>query len=71
MKSEFQAERKTMEERYYIKIGNCYITFLGLLQEPTMKADYHKASPFLTMEEAKIEANKRGLKNYKIVKKIL
>lgn len=60
-----------MEERYYIKIGNCYITFLGLLQKPTMKADYHKASPFLTMEEAKIEADKRGLKDYKIVKKIL
>ncbi len=58
-----------MEERYYIKIGNCYITFLGLSREPTMKGDYHKASPFLTMEEAKIEANKRGLKNYKVVKK--
>ena len=71
MKSEFQAERKTMEERYYIKIGNCYITFLGLSHEPTMKADYHKASPFLTMEEARVEADRRGLKNYRIVKKIL
>ncbi len=60
-----------MEERFYIQVGNCFVAFIGLHQRPTMKADYHKASPFLTMEEAKIEANKRGLKNYKVVKKTL
>ena len=65
-------ERKNiMEERWYIKVGNCYVTFLGLFHEPTMKADYHKADPFLTQEEARSEANRRGLKDYKVVKKML
>ena len=44
--------------------------FLGLFHEPTMKADYHKADPFLEMEEARAEAKRRGLKDYKIVKKM-
>ena len=35
-----------MEERWYVKVGNCYAAFLGLFHEPTMKADYHKADPF-------------------------
>ena len=55
-----------MEERWYVKVGNCYVAFLGLFHEPTMKADYNKADPFLSMEEAK----RRGLKDYKIVKKM-
>ena len=59
-----------MEERWYVKVGNCYVAFLGLFHEPTMKADYHKADPFLSMEEARAEAKRRGLKNYKIVKKM-
>lgn len=60
-----------MEERWYIKVGNCYVAFLDLSHEPTMKADYHNANPFLTMEEAKVEAKRRGLKSYKIIKKML
>ena len=60
-----------MEERWYIKVGNCYVAFLGLFHEPTMKADYRKAEPFLTPEEAKTEANRTGLKDFKVVKKIL
>ena len=48
-----------MKERYYIKVGNCYVAFLGLFHEPTMKADYRKADPFLTREEAIAEANRR------------
>ena len=60
-----------MEERWYIKVGNCYVAFLGLSHEPTMKADYHNANPFLTMEEARVEAKRRRLKSYKIIKKML
>ena len=71
MESGFIQKGKIMEERWYVKVGNCYVAFLGLFHEPTMKADYHKANPFLTMEEARAEANRRGLKDYKVVKKML
>lgn len=60
-----------MEERYYVKVGNCYVAFLGLWQEPTMKSDYHKATPFMEESKAKNEAIKRGCKAFKIVKKML
>lgn len=70
IKSGFMQKGKTMEERWYVKVGNCYAAFLGLFHEPTMKADYHKADPFLSMEEARAEAKRRGLKDYKIVKKM-
>lgn len=59
-----------MEERWYIKVGNCYVAFLGLFHEPTMKADYRKAEPFYTQEDAKTEADIRGIKDYKVVKKM-
>lgn len=57
-----------MEERWYIKVGNCYVAFHGRFYQPTMKSDYRKADPFLTREEAKTKAIKYGIKNYKIVK---
>lgn len=60
-----------MEERYYVKVGNCYVAFLGLFHEPTMKSDHKRASPFLSYEEAKKEADKRGVRSYKIVKKLI
>ena len=60
-----------MEERYFVKVGNCYVAFIGLYHEPTMKADYHKADPFLTQEEAREEATKRNLKDFKVVKKTI
>ena len=66
-----EGRKNVMEERWYVKVGNCYVAFLGLFHEPTMKADYHKADPFLTQEEARSEANRRGLKDYKVVKKML
>lgn len=58
-----------MGDRYYIKVGNCYVTFVGIQKTPVMRADHQKASPFLSLNEAKVEACKRDLKNYKIVKK--
>lgn len=60
-----------MEERWYVKVGNCYVAFLGLFHEPTMKADYKKAEPFMTKNEAENEATRRGVKNFKVVKKML
>lgn len=60
-----------MEERYYVMVGNCYVAFLGLFHEPTMKADYHNATPHLTYSEADEEAKHRGLKQYRIVKEYL
>ena len=50
-----------MEERWYVKVGNCYVAFLGLFHEPTMKADYHKADPFYQWKKQKEE----GLKTIK------
>ena len=60
-----------MEERYYLKVGNCYVAFIGMWHKPIMKSDYHKATPFMTEPEAKEEASKRGIKAFKIVKKML
>ena len=60
-----------MEERYFIKIGNCYASFLGPRHELKIKPDYCKADCFLSGEEAKKEAIKRGLKGFKIVKKMI
>ena len=59
-----------MEERYYLKVGNCYVAFVGFLHQPVMRADYRKAESFLTFEEAKTEAERCGIRGYKIVKKI-
>lgn len=42
-----------MEERYYVKVGNCYVNFAGIWHVPMMKADYRKATPFLDKGEAK------------------
>lgn len=58
-----------MEERYYIQVGNCFVQFLGLWHEAKMRPDYRKASPYLTSESAKLEAKKRGIKNFKVVKR--
>lgn len=60
-----------MEERYFIKIGNCYASFLGLRRELKIRPDYCQADCFLSGEEAKKEAIKRGLKDFKIVKKMI
>ena len=59
------------EERWFVKVGDCYVAFLGLFHQPTMKSDYHKAEPFLTKDEASTEAKLRGVKNFKVVKKNL
>lgn len=60
-----------MEERYFIKLGNCYASFLGLRHELRIRLDYQQADCFLSREEAKKEAIKRGLKDFKIVKKMI
>lgn len=60
-----------MEERYFIKVGNCFVEFLGLWHEARMRPDYRKATPYLTSERAKIDAKKRGIKEFKVVKKML
>lgn len=31
-----------MEERWFIKVGNCYAALMGVSREPVMKADYKK-----------------------------
>lgn len=59
-----------MEERWFIKVGNCYTALMGVSREPVMKADYKKAEPFLTQKEAKLVADRKGIKGYKIVKKM-
>ena len=59
-----------MEERYFIKVGNCYVKFLGIWHEPKTTSDYHKAEPFMTEMKANEEAIKRGIKKFKIVKKM-
>ena len=61
--------KNKMEERYYVKVGNCYAAFLGMWHGLVMRSDYHKATPFMTEADAKNEANKRGVKTFKIVKK--
>ena len=67
---DYYTERKNkMEERYYVKVGNCYAAFLEMWHELVMRSDYHKATPFMTEADAKNEANKRGVKTFKIVKK--
>lgn len=60
-----------MEERYFIKVGNCFVEFLGLWHEAKMRPDYHKATPYLTIKDAKEEALKWGVKDFKVVKKML
>lgn len=58
-----------MDERFYIQVGNCYAAFLGSRHEFRMYPDYHKADPFLTAEKARKEAKRRGLSQFKIVKR--
>ena len=60
-----------MKKRFFVKVGNCYVAFLGLWHEPKMVSDYHKAEPFWTEEEAKTEAVRRGVRDFKVVEKIL
>lgn len=60
-----------MEERYFIKVGNCFVEFIGLRHEVRMRPDYHKATPYLTDENAKTEAKARGIRGFKIVKRML
>lgn len=60
-----------MEERYFIQVGNCFVEFLGLWHEAKMRPDYHKATPFLDDISARAEAKKRGVRDFKIVKKFL
>lgn len=59
-----------MVERYFVKKANCYVAFLGIFHEPTMKADYHKATPFFSEAEAREEAIERGMETFKVVKKL-
>ena len=60
-----------MEERWFIKVGNCYVEFVGLWHKIKMRSDYKKATPFLTKKEAETEANNRRVRNFKAVKKML
>lgn len=60
-----------MEERYYIKIGNCYVDFIGVQQDIKMRSDYHKAAPFLTERMAKRKALEKRIASFKIVKKLI
>ena len=60
-----------MEKIYFIKVGNCFVEFLGLFHEAKMRSDYKKATPYLTQEDAKAEAIQRGVRDYKIVEKML
>lgn len=39
-------------ERYFIKIGNCYADFLGAFHELRTRADHNKAHPFTQRREA-------------------
>lgn len=39
-------------ERYFIKIGNCYADFLGLYHDLKIRADHNKAHPFTNKGEA-------------------
>lgn len=56
-----------MEKRFYVKVGNCFVKFCGLWHEPKMVADYKRATPHMTGEEARNEAVKRGVRNYTII----
>ena len=59
-------------ERFFVKVGNCYVAFIGIWHDPIMRSDYHKATPFLTKDEAKEEVKRKlGRVSYKIVKKNL
>lgn len=60
-----------MEKRFFIKVGNCFVEFLGLFHEAKMRSDYRKATPYFTQEEAKAEAIQRGVREFKIVEKML
>lgn len=60
-----------MEKRYFIKVGNCFVEFLGIWHEAKMRSEYKKATPYLTQEDARREAIKRGVRNFKIVEKLL
>lgn len=58
-----------MEERYIIKVGNCFVDFVGVWKEIKMRSDENKAKVYLTEDEARKDAISRGIKNFKIVKK--
>lgn len=60
-----------MEKRYFIKVGNCFMEFLGLFHEAKMRSDYKKATSYLTQEDAKAEAIQRGVRDFRIVEKTL
>ncbi len=60
-----------MEPRYFVMVGNCYVAFIGLWHTPKMFADYHKATPFLTLKDAKEEAIKRNVSDYRISKEFI
>lgn len=67
---DYYTERKNkMEERYYVKVGNCYAAFLGIWHELVMRSDYHKATPFMTEVDAREEAKRRCAKPFKVVRK--
>lgn len=40
-------------ERYFIKIGNCYADFLGAFHDLKIRADHNKAYAFTSYNEAK------------------
>ena len=46
---------KNQEERYFIKVGNCFVKFLGLWHEIKMCPEYHKAEVYWTIESAKAD----------------
>lgn len=47
------------DERYFIKIGNCYADFIGAFHDLKIRADHNKAYAFVSKDEAK-----RFINNY-------
>ena len=63
------------DTRYFIKVGNCYVDFIGAFHDVKLRSDYHKAAPYLTEEkatkDAKMYCRRHGIKNFQIVQKSL
>ena len=60
-----------MDIRYFIKVGNCYVDFIGAFHDIKMRSDYHKAEPYLTEDDARRDAKRYGVRNFQIVQKSL
>lgn len=55
-----------MNKGYFVQVGNCFVMF-GIFNQTKMRADYKKATSFISYKVAQEEAVKRGIKNFKIV----